>query len=216
MTKQELENKVKELESINLSIVNELEAFRDREKVQQQDELEAFRDREKVQQQENSKIIEFEKNIEKLNLQALELIKNKNRIKDLEDIISNQTTEIEAFRGREMIQAREENNQLIEAGKLGDRLKQQMKIDKENYEKQIKILESEIEKYKVSEKNVEETIKKVIADANEKIQVAFTATQSLNSLILSTFKNFQGALDNATDLYAFISKEINKQERKGE
>ena len=205
MTKEQLENRVKELESNTTSMKTELEAFRGREKTQKQ--------------QENSIDNEYQNTINRLKLQLSQIDEYKDRVKELEAVVNNQATELEAFRGRERLQEKEIHDKSTDAEKLSERLKSQLKLDAEAYEKRIKLLETDIVKYKESEVNAQTTIKKIIEDANEKIQIAFKGAQSLNTLIVASFKNFQGALDNATDLYAFISKKINstnKLEGKGE
>lgn len=124
--------------------------------------------------------------------------------------------QINAFRGQDEMRQKEELAKGAEEIKLSERLKRQMEVEGKGTTEKIKVLEGQIAAYKKMETEVDEKIKKILNDANDRIQIVARGLQSMNTLIVSTFKNFQGALDNATDLYAFISKEIEKNSQRGE
>lgn len=129
-------------------------------------------------------------------------------ISGLKDQIDALQTQNDAFRGQDEARQKEELHRNEQETKLSERLKAQMKIDGDKAAEHIKVLENQVAGYKVMEVEFEKKMKQVIDDANKRIQLIFNGLSSLNNLILATFKNFQGALDNATDLYAFISKQI--------
>ena len=190
---------IEQLEVIIEGLQAQINTFRSQDEMRQKQELTKGMD-------ENKTIKQLEVIIEGLKEQLSAALRSNEGLE----------AQINAFRGQDEMRQKEELAKGAEEIKLSERLKRQMEVESKGTTEKIKALEGQIAAYKKMETEADEKIKKILNDANDRIQMIARGLQSMNTLIVSTFKNFQGALDNATDLYAFISKEIEKNSQRGE